>query len=148
MPFIYPQKIQFKHCDPAGIVFYPRYFEMINDAVEAFFEEAVRMPFHKIIPKNGVPLADINVRFLSPSYHGESLDFKLEVLKIGRSSLFFAIEAAPSLPNQNQLDFDKKIKFQGNLRIVYINGHGKPTAWPIEATSKFIQYQRKENDDQ
>ncbi|MEL6103010.1 MAG: acyl-CoA thioesterase, partial [Pseudomonadota bacterium] len=28
MSFQFLQKVLFKHCDPAGIVFYPRYFEM------------------------------------------------------------------------------------------------------------------------
>ena len=34
--FSFSQDIGFRHCDPAGIVFYPRYFEMMNDAVELF----------------------------------------------------------------------------------------------------------------
>jgi 4-hydroxybenzoyl-CoA thioesterase len=44
MLFSINQKVLFKHCDPAGIVFYPRYFEMINDCVEAFFDE-IGTPF-------------------------------------------------------------------------------------------------------
>ena len=28
--FSHEQRVRFGHCDPAGIVFYPRYFEMIN----------------------------------------------------------------------------------------------------------------------
>ena len=32
-------KVRFQHCDPAGIVFYPRYFEMVNAVVEDWFEE-------------------------------------------------------------------------------------------------------------
>ena len=36
--FTFLQKVQFKHYDPAGIVFYPRFIEMINDAVEAMFD--------------------------------------------------------------------------------------------------------------
>ena len=31
--------IRFRHCDAAGIVFYPRYFEMMNDLVEDWFAE-------------------------------------------------------------------------------------------------------------
>ena len=34
-PFTAEMTVAFRHCDPAGIVFYPRYFEMINDFVEA-----------------------------------------------------------------------------------------------------------------
>ena len=36
---LYP--IEFNHCDPAGIVFYPRYFEMTNSVVENFFADEV-----------------------------------------------------------------------------------------------------------
>lgn len=36
MEFSYRQKVLFMHYDPAGIVFFPRYFEMMNDCVEAF----------------------------------------------------------------------------------------------------------------
>ena len=43
-----PQKVLFKHCDPAGIVFFPRYFEMMNDCVEAFFDKVVEWPFEDI----------------------------------------------------------------------------------------------------
>ena len=35
-------QVEFNHCDPAGIVFYPRYFEMTNSVVEIFFREVVR----------------------------------------------------------------------------------------------------------
>ena len=34
-------RIEFNHCDPAGIVFYPRYFEMTNSVVENFFADVV-----------------------------------------------------------------------------------------------------------
>ena len=34
MAFVFPQKVRFQHCDPAGIVFYPRYFEMLNTTIE------------------------------------------------------------------------------------------------------------------
>ena len=33
MTFTTQRKVRFQHCDPAGIVFYPRYFEMINSVV-------------------------------------------------------------------------------------------------------------------
>ena len=42
--FRFKQKVLFKHCDPAGIVFFPRYFEMMNDCVETFFDEALGIP--------------------------------------------------------------------------------------------------------
>ena len=42
--------IEFNHCDPAGIVFYPRYFEMTNSVVENFFPDEVG---HSFAPHDG-----------------------------------------------------------------------------------------------
>ena len=33
--------VRFGHCDAAGWVFYPRYFEMISDFVEDWFEDGL-----------------------------------------------------------------------------------------------------------
>ena len=41
--------VEFNHCDPAGIVFYPRYFEMVNSVVENFFLEDVGYSFARMM---------------------------------------------------------------------------------------------------
>lgn len=38
--------VRFGHCDAAGWVFYPRYFELISDFVEDWFKDAQRR-FHR-----------------------------------------------------------------------------------------------------
>ena len=58
--FHYTQKVMFKHCDPAGIVFYPRYFEMMNDVVESFFAECLGLPFERLLVTAGVPTVQPN----------------------------------------------------------------------------------------
>ena len=35
------ERVRFGHCDPAGIVFYPRYFEMLNALVEDWISEGL-----------------------------------------------------------------------------------------------------------
>ena len=67
MHFTLHQKVLFKHCDPAGIVFFPRYFEMINDAVEAMFEEILDWPFEKLHEGFGAPTARIDVSSKRPA---------------------------------------------------------------------------------
>ena len=47
-PFVSQVEVRFRHCDPAGIVFYPRYFEMINDFVEEWFDKGMGLPFHAL----------------------------------------------------------------------------------------------------
>ena len=42
MAFTVTQRVRFQHCDPAGIVFYPRYFEMLNATIEEWFDDPPR----------------------------------------------------------------------------------------------------------
>ncbi len=94
MTFRWRQKILFKHCDPARIVFYPRYFEMINDCVEAFFFDVLHYPFedfHKL--EAGAPTVQIDTTFHAISRHGDWLEFALQPLRVGRSSFEFAVVA-------------------------------------------------------
>ncbi|MFD1807906.1 hypothetical protein ACFSHQ_06310 [Gemmobacter lanyuensis] len=53
-----PIQIEFNHCDPAGIVFYPRYFEMTNSVIENFLPRCCTIPLRASIWRNtpGCPL--------------------------------------------------------------------------------------------
>src|ERR1700689_3212975 len=80
--------IRFAHCDPAGIVFYPRYLEMFNDLVEDWCREKLGIPFTSLISSGkGLPTARIEVDFLAPSRMGDVLQASLLVRAIGRSSI-------------------------------------------------------------
>jgi 4-hydroxybenzoyl-CoA thioesterase len=85
--FTKQEKIRFKHVDYAGIVFYPRFLEMLNDLVEDWFEEALDRPFSKIHETNGIPTVDLKVQFKQPARLGEVLIKKLWVIKLGGASV-------------------------------------------------------------
>lgn len=93
--FTFGQKVFFQHCDPAGIVFYPRYFEMINATVEEWFAQRLGVPFEALHDSldAAVPTVSMNVDFHAPSRHGDILEFRLRPIRIGRSSVDLAIEA-------------------------------------------------------
>lgn len=86
-PFIKTEKIRFKHVDYAGIVFYPRFLEMLNDLVEDWFEEALDRPFSKIHETNGIPTVDLKVQFKKAARLGEILTKKLWVQNLGGASV-------------------------------------------------------------
>jgi 4-hydroxybenzoyl-CoA thioesterase len=86
-PFIKKEKIRFKHIDYAGIVFYPRFLEMLNDLVEDWFEEALERPFSKIHETNGIPTVDLKIQFKKAARIGEILTKKLWVIKLGGASV-------------------------------------------------------------
>ena len=92
--FTLPQTIRFQHCDPAGIVFYPRYFEMLNLTVEHFFEDRVGASFHQLHQREGVsvPTVRIDTEFRSMSRLEEVIEFDLRLIRLGRSSVTFTVE--------------------------------------------------------
>jgi 4-hydroxybenzoyl-CoA thioesterase len=91
-PFIKTEKIRFKHVDYAGIVFYPRFLEMLNDLVEDWFEEALDRPFHKMHETNGIPTVDLKVQFKNAARLGQVLQKKLWVKNIGFASVLCGFE--------------------------------------------------------
>ncbi|WP_370398892.1 acyl-CoA thioesterase [Sulfitobacter sp. JB4-11] len=133
MTFAMPQKVQFKHCDPAGIVFYPRYFEMINDCVEAFFDEALEYPFEEMHRKCGVPTAQIAVTFSAPSYHGDRLKITLDCTALGRTSVDLRIEAI----------CEEERRFLATSTLVHIDENGRPTPWPDPLRARLAQHVSK-----
>ena len=86
-PFIKTEKIRFKHIDYAGIVFYPRFLEMLNDLVEDWFEEELDRPFSKMHETNGIPTVDLKVQFKNAARLGETLTKKLWVKELKNSSI-------------------------------------------------------------
>ena len=120
MVFSFTQKVLFKHCDPAGIVFFPRYFEMMNDCVEAFFEEALKWPFESFHLTGGVPTATIATKFTAPSRHGDKLILSLEILRIGHTSFSYLMTA----------DCSDEQRFSTEAILVHTNKEGKPQAIP------------------
>jgi 4-hydroxybenzoyl-CoA thioesterase len=85
--------IRFAYCDPAGIVFFPRYAEMFNNLVEDWCRDEIGLSFADIHLGRGwgLPTAHLEIDFISPSRVGDVLMGNLSVRSIGRSSLGLAI---------------------------------------------------------
>jgi 4-hydroxybenzoyl-CoA thioesterase len=80
--------VDWGHCDPAGIVFYPQYF-MWFDACTAHYFASVGLPPHIMFKEQhlAMPLVDVHAKFSSPSRFGDVLDAETEIAEWGRSSL-------------------------------------------------------------
>ena len=86
-------QIRFSHCDPAGIVYFPHYFNMFNGLIEDWYTEELNVNYADLIlhDQHGFPFVHIDTDFKIPSRMGEKLDLTLLVEKIGRSSLTLVI---------------------------------------------------------
>ncbi|MGI9521563.1 MAG: acyl-CoA thioesterase [Hyphomicrobiaceae bacterium] len=81
-------QIEWGDCDPANIVFYPRYFAWF-DASTAHHFTAAGLPKTKLISRYGVigfPMVDTRAVFHEPSRHGDEVTIETRFPKFGRSS--------------------------------------------------------------
>jgi 4-hydroxybenzoyl-CoA thioesterase len=85
--------IRFSHCDPAGIVYFPNYFDMFNGLIEDWYKEELGHDYAELVmtDRYGFPFVHIECDFKIPSRMGEIIDLTLLVERIGRSSLGIAI---------------------------------------------------------
>ncbi len=81
--------VRFADCDPAQMVFYPRYLVMFNDLVEDWFREGLKLPFsyYHFEQQHGLPTVHLEVDFIAPSRLGEVLTATLTVNRVGKSSI-------------------------------------------------------------
>ncbi len=86
--FVHRRRVGFADTDMAGIIFYPRYFEMVQETVEAWFEQGLNYPYSQMNTEDGcgIPLVSIQADFLRPSRLEDHLDIHLRLVALGGSS--------------------------------------------------------------
>ncbi len=91
MNWIYQRQelVRFGHCDPAGIVFYPRYFEMLNAVVEDWFTDGLGVDYAQLLGTRriGMPSVHLTADFKRVSRMGDRLLQRVAVAKLGTRSL-------------------------------------------------------------
>jgi 4-hydroxybenzoyl-CoA thioesterase len=86
-------EIEWGDCDAAGIVFYPRYFEMFDAATAALFEKAFGMKkiaWTKRFGIVGTPMVDTGATFRLPSTYGDVVVIESRLTAVNRSSIEIA----------------------------------------------------------
>ena len=81
--------IEWGDCDPAGIVFFPRYFAFFDACTWALFTLALGMRKSELIKHHGIigcPMVDVRARFLIPSTYGDEVTIESRVQEFRRSS--------------------------------------------------------------
>jgi 4-hydroxybenzoyl-CoA thioesterase len=88
--------VRFSACDPAGIVFYPRYLVQLNDLVEDWFNDELKIGFADFIIRRGLgfPAVKLECEFMSPSAFGSTVDWVLSLERIGTSSVTILVKGS------------------------------------------------------
>jgi 4-hydroxybenzoyl-CoA thioesterase len=95
MPTSFTRKliVEWGHCDPAGIVFNPRFFEYFDWSTSLLVREALgveKAEMRAVYGVAGIPLVDTRATFYRPARYGDEIEIASTVIAVGRSS--FEIE--------------------------------------------------------
>ena len=82
-------RIEWCDCDPAGIIFYPRYFEIFDTSTTMLIERALGMnkiDYLKAYDFAGHPVVETHARFRIPTRYGDEVEIETALIECGRSS--------------------------------------------------------------
>ena len=82
-------RIEWGDCDPAGYIYYPRYFAIFDFCTSALFERALGMSKFQMLKAYefaGYPLVDTRARFLIPLRFGDDVEVESAVAEFRRTS--------------------------------------------------------------
>jgi len=133
MPFSTRRLIRFSHCDPAGIVFFVNFFEMISGIVEDWFRDAVGLPFQEMHLERrvGFPIVNTGCEFLRPCHLGDTLVLELSIARLGRASIEFDI--------RGRVGGDEKFRARHKVAMVSLETF-RSMAIPEDMRAKMLPY--------
>jgi 4-hydroxybenzoyl-CoA thioesterase len=89
MAFRRERQIRFSDCDPAGIVFYPQYFVMLNGLVEDWVDDELGIGYRRLVIERsvGLPTVRLEADFRAVSRMGDRIVLLLAVERLGGRSI-------------------------------------------------------------
>lgn len=82
-------RIRFSHCDPAGIVYFARYFEIVHGVIEDWMEDALGLS-HAVLTATrriGLGYAHAEADYFTPGFDGDRLQAAVILGRVGKSSI-------------------------------------------------------------
>ena len=132
MTFSRDTRIRFEHCDPAGLIFYPRFFALVNEMVEDWFAslgwsfKAMHIEWRK-----GIPTVRLESEFVAPVRIGDTLRQSLGVDALGRSSC--TLKHLAAIDGRAVARFDQTIVFTDLASM-------RAEPWPAELRAAMARF--------
>ncbi len=126
--------VRFEHCDAAGLIFYPRFFGLVNETVEDWFASLGHSfkSLH-VDQRKGVPTVRFESEFVGPVRIGDMLHQSLGVDSIGNASLNLKHIAA--IGERTVARFDQTIVFTDLASM-------KAEPWPADLRKAITDFAR------
>ncbi len=129
-------RIEWGDCDPAGIVFYPRYMAMFDHSTTLLIERVLgarKLALYETYRFDGYPMVANRARFLRPTRFGDDVVIETRFAAVGRSS--FELE--------HTLTLDGELAVEGFETRVWVvrdpsrPGRFRPQPLPEEVAARF-----------
>ena len=134
-PYSIRRVVSWGDCDPAGIIYTPRVFDYILEAVETWYVEVVGVSWKDLNWKMdlGVPMVRAECDFMRPPGPGVDLRIEVRVGRVGRSSITFLVDGR---------DGDGEPYFRATMVGVFIARPAfESTPIPDDFRERIIAYQ-------
>lgn len=111
--FVHEQLIRFSHCDPAGIVYFPRFFDLAHATMEDWLAQGVGQGLPVLIRERriGTPTVSIQCDFAKTLRIGDTLRFELRVVKLGNASVQLAYSGKKAGAGDEYLSIRQTVVF-------------------------------------
>jgi len=111
--YVHEQLIRFSHCDPAGIVYFPRFFDLAHATMEDWLAEGVGQGLPALIGERriGTPTVSIQCDFAKTLRIGETLRFELRVTRLGNASVQLGYSGKKQADGEEHLAIRQTIVF-------------------------------------
>jgi 4-hydroxybenzoyl-CoA thioesterase len=125
--------LRFGDCDPAGIAYYPRYFDLLNGVVEDWWI-SMGHPWKVLFGARriGLPTVRFEVDFRAPAFLEDELRFTLSVKRIGGKSV--------ELGHVVQRDATMLWQCAQTLVVTSLDNH-RSIPWPDDLRAALTKFQ-------
>ncbi len=134
IPFTQRRTVKWGECDPAGIVYTPRFLDWSVEAVESTFRAVVGIHWPDMQERFGLaaPMKQISLEFSSPLRTYDEVDLTVTIDKLGRSSTSYRVTTRKS---------DGTLCFTALLTSVMIDfSTFRPVPIPADVRTPFERY--------
>lgn len=125
--------LRFGDCDPAGIAYYPRYFDLLNGVVEDWWI-SMGHPWKTLFGERriGLPTVRFEVDFRAPAFLEDELRFSLSIKRIGSKSV--------ELEHVVQRGATTLWQCAQTLVVTSLDSH-RSIAWPDDLRAALVSFQ-------
>jgi 4-hydroxybenzoyl-CoA thioesterase len=137
--FAIRRPLRFGDCDPSGIAYFPAYLDMLAGVLEELFASA-GAPFPHLMRERslGPPTARLDLEFLKPGFHGDELDWRVSVERLGRSSAELRYEVRA----RGELLWSAR----QTIVLTDLSSH-KSTPWPADIRAGLMKFMETNADE-